>query len=250
MNNQKPLEELLVELSNGERGIRTGVKVSAKAVNRDEPVIEFVASDETLDRAGEIIRPEGWLLENYRANPVFQNSHQYGDIIFTIGKTEQIEVRKNPFGSYLYQRVRFAVNENPFAKIAYELYYGGFLNAVSVGFRPIKWVEGEKASPARRVYIEQELIEISAVSIPANQNALAIGVKSGRIDRKSLEESFERINGLINAYKMILTGQLYRNGEARKPATNTVRLRTELLRLRACFSALKGALKEINNAGK
>jgi hypothetical protein len=32
-------------------------------------------------------------LENYLRNPVFQNSHQYGDILFTLGKALVTEIR-------------------------------------------------------------------------------------------------------------------------------------------------------------
>ncbi len=46
-------------------------------------ILDFVASNETLDRYGEIIAASGWRLENYRRNPVFQNAHQYGDVMFT-----------------------------------------------------------------------------------------------------------------------------------------------------------------------
>jgi HK97 family phage prohead protease len=185
------------------------------------------------------------LLDSYKANPVFQNSHQYGDIIFTIGRTEEIEVRADLLGNnYLYQRVRFAVEENPFAKVAYELYRGGFLNAVSVGFKPIKWVDGEKVTPARRVFIEQELIEVSAVSIPANQNALAIAAKNGTLNLRILDECVERLIPIIDAYKRdhqkktfrIRINQLDRDNL--KPSVDSTRLC-------ALFNALRGAVGKI-----
>ena len=97
--------------------------------------LDFVSSDSTLDRYGEIIQASGWKLENYQRNPVFQNSHQYGDILFTLGKALIMEVR----GGQLFQRIQFACDINPMAKIAYGLYKGKFLNAVSVGFVPIRW---------------------------------------------------------------------------------------------------------------
>src|SRR5215471_19247150 len=58
-----------------------------------QPILDFIASDETLDRCGEIISSGGWRLESYRRNPVFQNAHQYGDIIFTLGRALITEVR-------------------------------------------------------------------------------------------------------------------------------------------------------------
>jgi len=68
------------------------------------------------------------------------------------------------------------------AKVAYGLYKGGFLSAVSVGFIPLQWENGTKEAGYRRKYTEQELVEVSAVSIPANPNALALGVKSGAVE--------------------------------------------------------------------
>src|ERR1043165_1246225 len=74
-------------------------------------------------------------------------------------------------GPYLFQRIQFAVDENPMARVAYGLYKGGFLNAVSVGFIPIRGDNGSQEKAYRRKFLEQELLEVSAVSIPANPNA-------------------------------------------------------------------------------
>jgi hypothetical protein len=43
----------------------------------------------------------------------------------------------------LYQRIQFAVDANPMAKIAYALYKDQFLNAVSVGFIPLRWLDAD-----------------------------------------------------------------------------------------------------------
>ncbi len=55
------------------------VEVSEDSCNS---CLDFIASDAMLDRYDEI---SGWKLENYQRNPVFQNSQQYGDILFTLG---------------------------------------------------------------------------------------------------------------------------------------------------------------------
>ena len=91
-------------------------------------------------------------------------------------------------GPYLFQRIQFAVEVNPLAKLAYGLYQGGFLNAVSVGFIPIRWEDGNAEAGYRRKYLEQELLEVSAVCIPANPNALACGLKAGAIEKSDVEE--------------------------------------------------------------
>ena len=45
----------------------------------------------------------------------------------------------------------------PIAKIAYGLYKGQFLKAVSVGFVPIRWEDGTAKTDYRRKFVEQEL---------------------------------------------------------------------------------------------
>jgi hypothetical protein len=157
--------------------------------------LDFRSSDATLDRYEEIISVAGWRLENYRRNPVVQNAHSYSSLADTIGKSLITEIRDDAPGSplhaptpYLFQRVQFAVEENPLAKLAYGLYKGGFLHAVSVGFIPLRWENGDEGAAYRRKFVEQELLEVSAVSIPANPNALALGLKAGAIEKGELRE--------------------------------------------------------------
>src|SRR5262245_48544557 len=45
----------------------------ASGQNPSNSCLDFIASDETLDRTDEIISATGWRLEAYRRNPVFQN---------------------------------------------------------------------------------------------------------------------------------------------------------------------------------
>jgi hypothetical protein len=222
----------LLCLSNGRPGVRTAIQIEVHSPGKDElprvpdqspkisgslPILDFVVSDESLDRYDEIISASGWRLDTYRRNPVFQNAHQYGDILFTLGKALITEVRgfdaalsgtphsalRNP---HLFQRVQFATDVNPIARIAYGLYQGKFLNAVSVGFIPIRWEDGETSlasspgGPAlcRRRYFEQELLEVSAVGIPANPNALALGLKSGAIEKADLRETLALLKSILS----------------------------------------------------
>ena len=146
-NLQTDFPDRLVSLSDGRPGLRGGIHVDIREpasppstldTRPSSPVLEFVASDETLDRYDEIVMASGWKLESYRRNPVFQNAHKYGDVIFTLGKALLTEVRDGR----LLQQIEFAIDVNPMAKIAYGLYKGKFLNAVSVGFIPIRWENG------------------------------------------------------------------------------------------------------------
>ena len=143
----------LIPLYDSRPGLRSLLQVEVRGVTESPagesetsgsaPSLDFVASTATLDRYHEIIEPAGWRLESYRRNPVFQNAHNYGDILFTLGKALFTEVRLVGGRPALCQRVQFATGVNPIARIAYGLYSGGFLNAVSVGFIPLRWEDGQ-----------------------------------------------------------------------------------------------------------
>ncbi len=196
----------LIPLHDSRPGLRSLVQVEVREAGGAEPAtLDFVASTATLDRYHEVIEPSGWRLEAYRKNPVFQNAHNYGDILFTLGKALVTEVRAFGERQALCQRIQFATEVSPIARIAYGLYKGGFLNAVSVGFIPLKWEDGggsgtnaQSAPAPRRRYLEQELLEVSAVAIPANPDALALGLKSGAVAKADLRETLELLRGLAD----------------------------------------------------
>jgi hypothetical protein len=200
----------LIPLHDNRPGVRALLQVeirdAALSAGQDggssAAILDFVASTATLDRYHEIIEPAGWRLDSYRKNPVFQNAHNYGDILFTLGKALSTDVRTIGNGQALCQRIQFATEVNPVARIAYGLYKGGFLNAVSVGFIPLRWEDGgstaSQSAPApRRRYLEQELLEVSAVAIPANPDALALGLKSGAVVKADLEATLDLLRSLV-----------------------------------------------------
>src|ERR1043165_1249710 len=141
MSPSPDLTSRLLPLSDGRPGLRTTIYTEVRE-NSCNSCLDFTSSDDNLDRYHEIIVPAGWKLDTYHRNPVFQNAHQYGDVIFTLGKAVATEVRSGK----LFQRIEFATDVNPMAKIAYGLCRGKFLNAVSVGFIPLKWEDKSSSS--------------------------------------------------------------------------------------------------------
>jgi hypothetical protein len=88
-------------------------------------------------------------------------------------------------------KIQFAPEDsNPKAGIAYKLYKGGYMNAFSIGFIPdfetMEYPKDNKKG-ARRIFNNSELLEISAVSVPANQEALMASF-SKAIDDGIVEE--------------------------------------------------------------
>lgn len=153
--------------------------------NEDSRVIQFKGSTGDKDRMGEIIKPSGWKLNNYKRNPVFLGFHSYHEP--PIGKAINVEKTNDA----LTFDIEFADAETyAFADTIYRLYKGGFMRAVSVGFIPLKWEDGDSKADdkgVRRTYLEQELLELSAVSVPANANALMNAVKENVITEREAE---------------------------------------------------------------
>ena len=186
----------LIPLHNGARGLREGLRIRASVPTDagNQPIVDFVSSDESLDRYNEIISASGWVLDTYLKNPVFQDSHDYSTILRTIGKATVTQVRDGK----LFQRIQFAIDANPLARIAYALYKGGFLNAVSVGFVPVKWQNGDANSGFSRKYTRQILLETSAVAIPANPNALQLACDAGAIEKRDLQQLHELLKAVAS----------------------------------------------------
>lgn len=220
----------------------TGAADKNVGVTRSEATLDFVVSDETLDRYNEVIVASGWKLDNYVRNPVFQNSHQYGDIIYTLGRALTTEVRSMGGRKVLYQRVEFATDANPIAKIAYNLYKGKFLNAVSVGFIPMQWENGEPGESWQRRYTEQELLEVSAVGIPANPNALALGLNAGAISKEQIKDLGELLRYALGPSFVNRLRQKYYGGQASttqaRPQGRVTAKYLRLLKLAGCVREL------------
>lgn len=152
-----------------------------KGVDMEKRRLIMVGTDETRDRDGDIIRLSGWKLDNYRKNPVFLWAHNYGSV--PIGRAEKVTKRKDP-PRMEFQLVFPTKGIYPFADMILELYEGKFINTSSVGFIPAKWEpipEDEKGegpdNPYGRVYVNQELLELSGCAVPSNPNALQNALK-------------------------------------------------------------------------
>jgi HK97 family phage prohead protease len=160
--------------------------------------LQFVASTEDIDRDGEVLKADGWILDNWKKNPSFCWAHQYAEP--TIGKGIDVQI----IDKQLVITVEFADAETyPFADTIYKLYLGGFLNAVSVGFIPIEWeTGGKKDGDPKKIYTKQELLEVSAVPVPSNPDALQqarsakiITLKEMRMVKKALEAPESKTTG-------------------------------------------------------
>ena len=162
---------------------------AATVVSEEDRTIDFVITTGTRDRMGDTINPKGWELANYRKNPVIQWAHDYDHP--PIGRS--LSVKRSTEHDGLVSRAQFAPTETKGSFLGgvdtFNLYKEGYLHAVSVGFLPTKKpvaVYEEDVEPSWETFIGfdfpgNELLEYSAVPVPANPEALALGFKSGKI---------------------------------------------------------------------
>lgn len=159
--------------------------MNIKAEAMADRVIRFKGTDETVDRAGDVMTGEGWEVENYKRNPIFLWAHNYGDL--PIGKTVGLSYDEKEKG-WLFD-VQFASHdEYPFADTVYKLYKGKYLNAVSVGFIPKEM--DEKTKEGGRKILKKELLELSGCPVPCNPNALQMSFRKAVGDKAVNEQEY------------------------------------------------------------
>lgn len=155
-----------------------------KGTQSDNDPFEFVMSDESVDRVGDVIRAKGWDLKDFNNNPVALWGHNHDK---PIGVWENVRVA----GKKLIGRLKLA-KEGTSAEIdtIRSLVEQRILKSVSVGFQPVK-AEPRKGGGVE--FISQKLHECSLVAVPANPNALAIAKNLGADPAKifSLDEGQE-----------------------------------------------------------
>jgi len=146
--------------SEGYKGLAIEVKTKFVKSESKDNKFHAIFSTANKDRHGDIVE-QNWDLKQFKANPVYLDSHNYSSIERIIGKVEKIRVKDNK----LIGDILFATN-SPLGKLAYDLAQDGFLNTSSVGFIPLQFDD-----KFERI-LKSELLEISGVSIPADSNAL------------------------------------------------------------------------------
>ena len=148
------------------------IKYISKAAEKvEDRVLRFIGSTEDVDRDNEKIIASGWRLKNYRKNPVVLFGHNAS--AEPVARTKKVWVDKEK------KQLMFDI-EFPEPEVSskgdslFRLYSNGYMKSTSVGFIPNrdKIVWGEKKGEPSITFKEQELLEISLVSIPANPAAI------------------------------------------------------------------------------
>lgn len=141
-----------------------------KSVDEDKRVIRGVATTPTVDRVGDIIEPEGVKFTNPMAF-LWQHRHDQpiGQVKFDKptknGINFEAEIAKTDEPGTLKDRL----------DEAWQSIKMGLVKAVSIGFRPLEYAFMESGGIR---FSECEVYELSAVTIPANSDALITTIKS------------------------------------------------------------------------
>jgi HK97 family phage prohead protease len=175
----------LTTLNTGQAGIRAGLHTICRDVAGADYELDFIASDNSVDRYNEVIQPGAWGdMANFKANPVIPDCHDYSSVAKILGKAKSVSVANGK----LVNRVAFCM-DNPMGALCYKMAKGGFVNSQSVGFIPLEWTSGQGDDQPDRTYTKCELLEISMVVVPANPGAtVGLALKSGAIQRSDITE--------------------------------------------------------------
>jgi HK97 family phage prohead protease len=233
----KPLTEefgdRLVTLHTGAVGLRGGIISEVKAVADDESCLDFIGSDNRVDRYGEVIEQDGWDTKNFLANPVIPDCHDYSSVARILGRAKSLAVKDVAGRKALHNRVSFAM-DNPLGAMAFKMASKGFIPAQSVGFIPLTWTNGVGKDQPARTYKKCELLEISLVVVPANPgatNQITKALNEGAINKSDLRACAE-------FFKQFCSGQ--GDDEAKARATGSSVHFAQLLSIgRATTAALK-----------
>lgn len=162
-----------------------GVFKATARQTTEEGVVEVIVNSGQMDRDNEVLDIKGGNFENFLDKPVVIFAHQYDQP--TIGKA--LSVWTDDQGQ-LRAMIKFATNEYEFANTVYKLMVGGYMPAISIGFRVLP--DGEvMMADGTKMFTRWEMLEISVVPIGADPKA----GKAKGIDAENIKKVKEVADG-------------------------------------------------------
>jgi len=143
-------------------------KIVTKEEGSDELKIVGYASTSDIDRVGDVILPSAWKgegLKDFSSNPIILFNHNYDK---PIGKATSLEIDV--------KGLKIGATISKASGAIYDLIKEGVLGAFSVGLK-VKQAEWNNNNDGLDI-TEAELLEVSVVSVPANQTSLFSVAKS------------------------------------------------------------------------
>ena len=137
---------------------------SLESYPEDKSVYRFCISSEAVDRDGDIVIQKGIKYDDFTKNPVVFWGHEWDSV--PIGKV--ISVTHDETEQKTYADV--ILGSTPRAQEIETLVKEGIVQATSIGFRINDWDWSDELDAL--LYTETELLELSLVGLPANQEAV------------------------------------------------------------------------------
>jgi len=194
-------------------------EIKMESTNEEERTVVKYVSKPTLDRSNEIVISQGVDLRDFVKNPIILYAHNYGNSwldggnpVLPIGK--DLWIKSDGIGLLAKQKYATHVLANDI----FNMHMEDMPLASSIGFIPTKtiykgdfeekeWkkeisrlsetygVDKGNFQLAKVVYENSLLLEHSDVPVPSNPDALALAIKSGKIEFKSeeLNQIFESV---------------------------------------------------------
>lgn len=155
--------------------------LTVKAIDEDKRIIRGTATTPTVDRVGDIIDPLGVKFQNPLA---FLWQHQHDKPIGSV-KFDKPTAKGIGFeAEFAHPDTVDSASLKERLQEAWDSVKIGLVKAVSIGFRPIEYAFMDNGGIR---YSESEVYELSAVTIPANSDALISTIKS--IDAAARKEA-------------------------------------------------------------
>jgi hypothetical protein len=172
---------------------------------RDDGSVKFRLTERKVDRYGEVVLPDGVVLDHYRNNPIVLVQHGFhpGRGQLPVGKLDMdsVKITKRAFDADV---IFDESGADPFAMMVAQKVRDGFLNSGSIGFNAID-VSKEPVAKGQTgpTFTKWELMEFSIVSIPALPSALA--KREFMEIREAIKENFGEdhitdFDGFVNRY--------------------------------------------------
>lgn len=151
---------------------RAFLALDIKSLSDDQRLIEGWASRVEEDRMGDVVMPKGAV---YNLPLPFLLDHDHKR---AVGEVDRVEVTNEGIRFWAHiKKIAEPGEVKDLCDSAWQMVKSGLRKAVSIGFRPLEY----SALPTGGMKFNSwEWLELSAVSVPANQGALITGTKSFR----------------------------------------------------------------------
>ena len=219
---------------------------SAEVVKKNaDGSVRFILTRKEVDRYGDVVMPEGIDVKEFKSNPIVLFGHG--------GGSNQGNI---PIGKIMMETLRISKTQveadimfdeesgDEFAEMIAKKVRAGFLNAGSIGFRPIE-ISNDPVLPKQTgvTFNKWKLLEFSVVPIPALPSALA------KRDFVELRDCFEKQYGADDISRfddMIEESYVARGYTARTQEEDTEpELKTLLKSVQAELGVVKSILESM-----